>query len=630
MDYRNYYFKKIGIYFPYILLCLAILGLIIYLVFRRSTSSFVNTAPYLVPVVLAGVALLIKKKKGDELTVPSIVSRLRFHHLLLITTILFIITLIILTCSATRPLSYFVIVGLVSCLIFTQIIMSNRPAWTDYLIIIEVAFVSLDLVWGVTLKYPLYFGYTDLLSHLRWISTVIETRHIDSLGDTYLQFPLYHIFNAICSEITGLSVRNTVFIFIGLVWQIGNIFAYLIFKKLSGSTKFALVATLLFALNSQVVFYGAYAITRSLAFVIVLCWLYLVLNSTKTLYIVLSLIAMCMLILTHHTTVVFTIPILIILYVCERLVSRREDNPIRFKPIAILASCSLTYLFFVAYTFTHKYLPGYFGGIEASPTTIATPAIKPTVFVSLYDSFVILFSLIGIGLVFQDTRPKGILGIALASLIFLPLYLLGQINILSWYGAAMLYRLPLIVSPFLIFVVSYGVAYVINLEHQAKVFYSRILPMPLITIAIVAISVFFSSIYGPNSQDLTYLGYPKTVGSEYFTNAELESFSFMNNNADVSLPLYGDSETTGNDFSLFAFPSRDILVPGDINDIKSGYLIFRAGELKRTGGLTFSSDGTNAYRYYLNQSHEITDITNRLSSTNEIYGDGDVEISLMR
>ncbi len=66
-------------------------------------------------------------------------------------------------------------------------------------------------------------------------------------------------------EVTGLSLKNGLFITIGIVWQIGIIFAYLIINKISRSSQFALVSCLLFASSATGMFYGSYAIARSLA-----------------------------------------------------------------------------------------------------------------------------------------------------------------------------------------------------------------------------------------------------------------------------------------------------------------------------------------------------------------------------
>jgi hypothetical protein len=62
------------------------------------------------------------------------------------------------------PLVYFLLIALFSGVLFLQII-SVRPKWTDSLIVRQIIILSLNLIWGATLKYPLYFGDTDLLVH---------------------------------------------------------------------------------------------------------------------------------------------------------------------------------------------------------------------------------------------------------------------------------------------------------------------------------------------------------------------------------------------------------------------------------------------------------------------------------
>ena len=191
---------------------------------------------YVIPVILAAL-ILISRSKTDSRFILIYINRLSFTHLVLITILLYIVSIIILISSPTRSWAYFIVIAIISGLIFTQT-LCKRSVSTDYLIIFEIILLSLNLIWGVSIKYPLYFGDTDVFLHLHYIETVVQTGHITSIGLDYKYFPLFHIFNAMGVDITGLSLKSSMFIFSGVLWQAGILFAYLVFKKLSNSSTF--------------------------------------------------------------------------------------------------------------------------------------------------------------------------------------------------------------------------------------------------------------------------------------------------------------------------------------------------------------------------------------------------------
>lgn len=635
MNSQNSIFKKIAIVFPFFLFAMAIIGPII-AYYTRGASSAIHSLIYVIPIVLAGF-ILLRKSDNSVSVIPNYFSKIHFSHLLLLNILLFIISIIVLTSSSTRPITYFILLSLMAGVTFAQI-FCKRSTWTDYIIIFEIIALSLNLVWGISLKYPLYFGFTDTLGHLQYIDTIVKTNHIWDIGFDYQNFPLYHIFNAIGVEITGLSIRNALFILMGIEWQVGILFSYLIFKKLTNSSRFALIACLLFAMSTELIFYGSYAISRSLAFVVFLCWLFLILYRTKLKYVFLSFVALSTLILIHHVTVLLIIPLLVVVYVCQYIFSHQNENKIHVSSIILLCVCFFSYLVYVAYIFMSSSMPAFFNRIfsyEIATGTVTTSENQFEFLIGLiYYSFVLLFSLIGIGSILKNSslqnEKTNYSGFALASLFFLLIYVSSVANLIPQSRFAWSYRLPLLVSPFIILVMAFGVTSLMNLIIKIKGNVVQSLFLPFLTTGLIIASTFFSTVCGSNATDYPYLAYPSNTGSEYFTSAELSSFSFVNQNANVSLTLYGDYETVRDNYDLGAFVSIKELMNKDLNYINNGYIIIRMGELRRKGGLTLSLNGATdqTQRYYLDTLQPQEILTRVISNEDKIYHDGDVEVYL--
>ena len=594
---------------------------------------------YVIPAMLSPIMIFILwKSNSKKEIVRAFTKRVNFIHLVLMAILLLVVSIIMLVFYPTRPWAYFVVISLISGLIFAQIIY-KRSERTDYVIVFEIILLSLNLLWGVSLKYPLYFGYTDILSHLSFIQTVVQTGHTTGINISYLNFPLFHIFNAIGIELTTLSLRNCLFVLIGISWQIGILFAYLIFKQLSNSRMFSLIACLLFALSSDFIFYGTYTVTRSLDFIVALGLLYLIMKKPNIKYIFLSLIAISTVILIHHATVLFFIPVLIILYIFQSIFNKNKSAESQIEPIAIqlLIICFFAYVFYFAYSFSIPVAQGIMESLKNVDVYGPSGTTSGTSLILIYYSFVFFFYLVGIGKVFfnrtSDNAHRSNIGTALATIVFLVFYLPGPLDLLPQSKITLLYRLPILVSPFIIYFAAHGLDHLVSFEqsfvrHNLRHF----TPIPFLTLSLVVIMTFFSIISGSNADDNQYILKASKTDSKYFTNAELAAFSFVKSDCSSNSNLYGDLETMLNTLYFKDFLSRQIITGGDISYIVRGYIIFRSGELQKTGGLSLAhsglitaADSTN-YRYFPEQTNPQTDLLANLSSKACVYSDGDVQL----
>jgi hypothetical protein len=576
--------QRIFYFFPFFLLIIGVMGFTVMFAIG-GVEWALNTLIYVIPIIIAAIILVRGREIDKSNLFPVHVNRVSFFHFFLMYIVLLIISIIILLSFSTRTWGYFSIISLISGIIFLQII-SERPEWTDYLIVLEIGLYSLNIIWGVSLKYPLYFGWTDTLYHLDSIGLIVQTSHIQALGVNYQNFPLFHIFNAIGTQITGLSTRTALFIFMGLTWEIGILFAFVIFKKLSKSSKYSLIACMIFASSSEIIFYGSYAITRSLAFVLLLCWLNLAFKKYKGTYIFINFIIMWALILTHHVTVLYSIPILLFVYIVQRhfLGNKTAITRLQLVPILLLTIFQILYLVIVANRFMENAVIPYIISIISNGTseiqTINTAS--NSIFTVIYYSFVLLSSLLGIGIIFKTygtaNKFSNFISMALAGLIFLPIYVIGPLNMIPQAKDAMLYRLPLLVSPFIIFIVAFGFNYLFYFETKSKYQLVKKTTTPIISFVFIVLFTFFSMIFGDNGNDNSYLSENSASGREYFTRSEMISFSYLQQYGIHSKVLYGDYAVQRNQYSLRSFQSRQILITDDINSIPDGYLLFRNWE----------------------------------------------------
>ena len=90
-------------------------------------------------------------------------------------TLFFILSVISLYLSPTRPGYYFLLITVLFCIIFLQIFSDTL---NPKIILFEIDCVLGNIIFGLTLKYPLFFGFTDIISHLYLTKITMLSGHI--------------------------------------------------------------------------------------------------------------------------------------------------------------------------------------------------------------------------------------------------------------------------------------------------------------------------------------------------------------------------------------------------------------------------------------------------------------------
>lgn len=593
MRYNSKYLRllvhRLPVLLPLLLIFVGMAGIVITGVIMNRPDLTLRSLVLVIPLILAGVLLLLLNTSRNKSDAMPTFRWPRFSHLVMIFTTLSILSIIILYINNHRPLEYFIIVSFISGLIFLQILQCDSRIKRS-IILVEISALSLCLIWGVTLNYPLYYGWTDVLPHLNIIDSIITSGHIAGRSNYYGNFPLFHTIISISYYVCGLPLQTTHFLVTGLIWPIGIIVTYLIFRKFSDSTPLVLIACLLFAMNAEVIQYGAYSITRSFAFILYLFAILTLLPSknhgSKTFFI--QVIFSIALILTHHFTALLALFIFIILSMIYNYVSKNtSDEKVSDSFVMLYGVAFLSYLFYVAHTFTGSIWSRFISLLtsdEAATVIDVAPGRQSGIFFIIehsYAAFALFLSLLGIGYLLSNKdkyiRKKKF--IILLCLFSLPLFVPGAQYLLSIVNDSMVYRIALLVSPFIVFGMALGIWYLLG--YRGKVKQSKRNPtisIALICAAIVFASTFSSMLSNSNNSDSPDLNF-SGIDRGYFSAPEVSSLLFIGNNAERSLPLFSDYYVVRNTYHLGDFHSRNILTDEDDSYLQGGYVVLRMSEL---------------------------------------------------
>ena len=130
---------------------------------------------YIVPGILVTILLVKLYRNGEKYpdTLTMIQGNKKYLQILFVS--LFCLSILALYFSSYRPWYYFLIITALFCVIFLQIFHDSlKPT----IILFEISCVMGNLIFGLQLKYPLYFGLTDIIPHLNLSKITLLSGHI--------------------------------------------------------------------------------------------------------------------------------------------------------------------------------------------------------------------------------------------------------------------------------------------------------------------------------------------------------------------------------------------------------------------------------------------------------------------
>lgn len=629
----------IGKNFRFLLIIAIILGYGLALLIKRLDLPLITNSLIIVIPVIISILILPRISSynfdfGEPVIFFQQIPRQIFFFFF---CILFIITLIILQFCSYRPWYYFLFLTVLYVVVFLQILSFKV---NPVIILIELLSLMLNSIYGITLKYPLYFGMTDILGHIRlsYFIYVSGTTPPPDLDITYTFYPLYHIIVAECAHITGLSVEHTLFLVTGLIFVITIIFIYILFNQILKNFQLSLLICLVFSLFSDVIFYSSYMITRTMAFVGFVILLYLLFKiffseENEKKFQILAIIISLFLLLVHQVSLPLMIPILGVIFIIFSIFYGTRRTPIIF--FILLITIMITYWIFTARIFTellieNQLAPEYFTEIifnkVISPKTNwldgAIVYLQQNITVSIF----LVFALIAIGYILWHRKPKNLVYLGIISFLFLPFFIptpLQSVWQFTWFFR--LDRIRLIISPFMAFIMGFGLIIYLKLVslNPTRVLFSIIIV--IFSIGFFSYGSFTTSMNAGDSIDLW-----DHMPSPYFTNQELSSFKFVENYGKNDETIYSDAIarryfgpmknfSDAHKYGFVYFISK-MLDPIKFSPDVQSLILYRKAEFYKKNVLNFEDI------YYKYSPQNALTLENKLNDISKIFSSKNTEI----
>ncbi len=600
---------------------------------------FIETSVYLIPCIISIICLYyLFNKNKFKILLSKKIFYFNEKFLLTVFTLVFTFSIGILKIIDYRPWYYFAFISILFLIIFIQILSTHiNPT----VILLEICVVSLNLIYGITFKYPLFFSMTDTLDHISWSSYIFITGHIlpKEYSLLYTNFPLYHIIVAISTRISGLGINSSLFLVTGLIFVGTVIFVYLFINFIIKSEEISLLSCLIYSNYSIIIYYGSYMVTRAMAYVGFVILLFLIFKiAAKTekskYYLVLNILIFLFLILVHPVSVPQFLIILIVMLICIVIFCQKKVKD--FSALFLLVILFLAYWIFVVYDLASALIQDrlrsdYFEGILTNPSIISSTHNESIFFTSIIPNIAggifLLFGLLGLGYLLYKKKPRYSVIFAVLSICIIPFFVntplqsIYQINQIFGF-----YRFSLYIAPFMAFIMACGIIVILRVHVERKMIKKLLIVIVIFLFSLFSISSLTVVSVAGDSKDL-YPIYPST----YFNNEELRSFSFF----DTFIPN-GDTIISDSPVDAYLFSKsytgletvglpyhKNFLIPTiERIDQKAGYIFFRKGEFYRKGILNFK------YMYFRYSPENAQIIESKLDNQEKIYSSGSNELFL--
>ena len=594
-----------------------------------------------IPALLAAFLLVILYRSKENLLEKPIVTIISQKMLVAIFTIVFTASIAFLLFSPEKTWLYYLIISVLSVTILFQILL---PKTSPGVVLVEIILSLLGIIYGVTLTQPLYFGFTDILMHIRIADiTYLAGQVIPPDFDLdYANFPLYHLFLAAGSLVTGLDIKTVLFVLTAPVYAMIVVFIYYTFSKMFKNTTVPLLACLAFAFSSTGMFYGTYMITRVMAFIGFIVMLYFLFKNDHSknadnravgnsfegniAFNALAVLMALFIILVHQVSVIEMSMLLFILLACEWVSGNLPFIKVKF--FTFFNAMFIVYWLYVAYDFTRGLIGSKFNAENFQTGNLIRDSIKPSNVVpfllnNLDVSLFLFFAILGIGYILLNAKNnnKNVLAICLFCLATLALFVPSPVQTL-WQTIQLFRfdRFVLLLAPFMALTMGIGIFILYNYMSKLKI--------PGI-ICLLTISLLFGG-YALASSDLKNLS--ADTPRDYFIEGELSGFGFVNDHVPYDSMLSSDIYTVryfGGSYKLdpmsdLDLPQFDVAtfdVPTTGNS--SGYKIFRYNELQ-DHGLYLGNIADNPYYYTTNEDKAT--MTNDIQSNSVIFSNNDLDV----
>ena len=619
----NSYIERFFRIYP-IFLLLIVLGALSLVFLMKLQSIYYYTIILSIVVTISALFVLFTKNlpiKLDEIYI----SILNKSLLIKLYFIIFIWSVLYLVLTSDRSEIYISLLLLLYLIMFVQIFSRNI---SSSIILIEIAASMLNFIYGVTFVYPLYFGNTDILPHIRLAGIIAESgRLLPESMFLYSKFPLYHVLVAISAHITNMDLIDSLFLVTAPVFVIVLLFVYMLFYLVTNNKQISLLSCLVYSWSSVILFHGTYMVTRVLAFVffMILFYLYYRVNSTHSatsiyfkFFILLSVLSI---VLSHQVSSAQISILLILFLLCEYL--GQDLGYVSVTSVLYFNVFFISYWIFEAYDFTSQVIGPRLRSLMTTDLIVQYNANSffqnenlLYLLLSNLDVYIsFIFALIGVKYLILYQRSKSKAAFGLFSLVCFIFYFPSPLKLL-WNTMNLLQfdRLTLFVVPFISLSVGIGIYIVIKYlftNRSKKLCYLAIFLIPLLfsffSITNSNTNSNFMSDDGPRS----YFIQPEIYGFNYLdTYASSESYVF----SDYFSQRYLRSLTSKNYLCFNHLNSSEI----DSTNYSRNYFYIR-DEAFEKDGLYFGIPNTKEIYNSHQSDYQNNSLNNNMFTKNKIY-----------
>lgn len=169
-----------------------------------------------------------------------------------------------------RTILFYDLAGLVGSIILLQILFVDRDALRPPVVLVEILALAIVLRYAGLYSLAGFIGI-DVWSHVAYVREIRTTGTLATLNSKYVASPLYHLLVAVTADLTGLPVRGSLYLSVGLAVVLSTAFVYYGARRFT-EPRWALLAIGLYSMAAQVVRWGLHLIPTSLglAFFVVL------------------------------------------------------------------------------------------------------------------------------------------------------------------------------------------------------------------------------------------------------------------------------------------------------------------------------------------------------------------------
>jgi len=323
-------------------------------------------------------------------------------------------------------------------------------------------------VWGVTLylpkvlRTPEFFINRDELSHFQTLKLIYESGSLNinhTVFKASIYYPGLELLTVSLKSITNLSLFSTGILLIGFIHSLSLVFIFLLFEKITSSTRIAALGAFLYTANTGFTYFGCLFSYESLGIFLVVLLLFLIskglheMNSMRILS-SLSLIVVSALVITHHFSSYMLLLFLIILILVQfykNVISKKSIDKKSYLNFALLtATLIFGWLIYVA-TISIEYLGGIltdrlynilkFSIFEGQRQLFwQSPLPNYEVFIDTYTyiPLILLFSGLGVYFIIKERKVHNTFIYAL--IVYGPVLYFLSLSLIPTYSADIAYR----------------------------------------------------------------------------------------------------------------------------------------------------------------------------------------------